>query len=480
MRAAIMGGMALDHTVLARRDARQGGDLVSARLLLGAMQLLLVLAGSGVLVPARAQGQGDPVNADDATAAAAASETATTGSMANEGNQLFVVPPDWIPGGYLNPSDGDDVNPFRFRSAEEFRSRLDRYLDEIVARRAGIESVGWRRLDEAKREAFLALVDQRRGNHRLLPRGPEARLDSLAVVMGVALGGGREAQRSGIAEYYSRVVLVVEADEDSGYEIDEGQIGELDRLSRPGGLIPAVDVVVLPVSRLESLAAGDGVDRYRSDYHLSFDRPLGLVGRASDFERRVAERALEQILLDEILRSKEEDRNKRKTTRDLLGTVTIGEESHRFAYRHHETARKLRPLRSGIRDLYRWRYPNLLGAMEPREPVGIRTVVTREKDEVTSREYRVRAEVGEDHPGGPLVLQVPECLSLSTAVVSIEYRAPGAESFQRIDPFREGAWFVPKDLGYRVETRRREPVVTAVPVPPGTHEWRVRVVGRRI
>lgn len=396
------------------------------------------------------------------------------------GNTLLVLPTSWMPRGYLNPDDPQDVNPFRFDSGEQFLARADRYMDEIVRRRGKIDEAIWPRLAPEVRDALAAVIDQRVGRHRLLPRIPGERLEVLTKALQVAFTGGREAEKNRRPEFYERVVIVVDADEESGFEITEAMLGELDRVSRPGGLIPSLEIVLLPVSRLVETARGEGIRDFIDQYHLSPDPRVFVGDHVSRIDALVAERALEQALHDDLYRRVLLAKPGRRPRKDVTGTMVIGAERLRFALRDHDAGKELRPLADGILDVYRYRYPNLIGVpTDAGAATAHEARVRRIKDEPSAREYRIEVTVSEDHPGGPLVLRVPEFLDQSSTITRIEHAPPGEDKPQRIDCFLAGPRFVPKNLGYRIEEKRRESLLTLVPLTAGVHRFHVRVVGRR-
>jgi hypothetical protein len=245
-------------------------------------------------------------------------------------------------------------------------------------------------------------------------------------------------------------------------------------------MIPSVEVVLLPASRLADLAHGVGIEAYASKYHLDFDREPVLAGYARWFDALVAERALEQALHDELYRAFLLDTSKRRPRRDRIGSIAFGDETRRYALRDHASGKELRPLPTDVLDLYRDRYPNLLG-MRPLSPEGgaTRHRMERAEGDAASRDYTIEATVGSDHPGGPFVFYVPEFLDQRSAIVRVEHRGPEDESFRRIEAFLAGPRLVPKGLGYRLDESRREPSVVVEPIVEGVHRFRVRVVGRR-
>ncbi len=394
------------------------------------------------------------------------------------GNQLFVMPRDWLPAGYLRDSDPDSFDPFRFRTGSEFRAKAEAYQTEVLEKRAGIEAA-YASLSKSRKTAIEALIDGRRGNHRWIGMPVGTRADAFARAMAVALDGGREAERRGRPEFYHRVIFVLGLDPDSGFEVGEADFGELDRLSRPNGLVPEIEVVVLPLSSLESVANGSGIDGFASAMHFDLETSfVGLPAYRDRFETLLAERFLEQRLLDRLRDDMSEETSRRRPWRDRLGEIRLGTEAWRFAFRDHESEKKLRPLPDGTLDLYRYRYPEILG-VRPRTRGAVTWTVKRVSESDAAREYEAVARIPDDHDGGPLLLRLPEYLAYRSAVVHVELRGPGMETARTIEGYRHGPYFVPADLGYRVETKRRETIVHVESIPPGDYRFDVSVVGRR-
>jgi len=390
-------------------------------------------------------------------------------------DQLLVVPADWIPRGYLRPSDPQDANPFRFRSAADFHARLARYVD-LLDERAGEGAGAYRDLPESKRAALDRLIDAREGEHRLVPWPPGDRVRALGEVLDVAFTGGREAERERAGEFHPRVLVIVEPDA-GGTEVDAELVAEADRLSRPGSLVPCVDVLFFPYSKLEALADGFGIRSLASSLPVAWDRTPRLAGPPTRFDRLVAERFLEQRLLEKLLASVGEERAQRCPFRDRFGVVQIAGERTRYALRDHDSAKKLRPLPNGVQDLYWFRRPLLLGQPDPEPDPAWRVRVEREAGDAASRTYVVAIEV---EPGysGPIVGRVAERLDAPSTVTRIDHRAPGSEDWTSIEALRCGARFVPEPIGQRLDDSGREPRVSLEPVPPGEHRFRVRVIGR--
>lgn len=441
--------------------------------IVGALLVLSTMATAVAGGPPREHGIAESVPKERSGEAPSTQE-----DVAVWGNQLFVVPRDWLPAGYSRSSDSADLDPFRFRTGAEFRAKADAYQREVLKKRAGIDGA-YAALSESRKQAIESLIDARRGDHRLIGMPVGERLEAFGKAMAVAFTGGREAELRGRPEFYERVIFVLDLDPATGFEVSEEDIGELDRLSRPRGLVPEVEIVVLPLSALESMAGGSGIESFAASMHFDLEGPrFALADSRHRFETLLAERFLEQQLLDRLSHDRSEETSSRRPWRDRIGIVRRESETWRFALRDHESGKELRPLARDTLDLYRYRYPELLG-VRPWKDADVSWSVRLVESSEASREYEALARVPEGYRGGPLVLRLPEYLAYRSVVVHVQLQGPGMETSRSIEGYRFGAHFIPEGLGYRLEEKRRETVLHVETIDPGDYRFRVSVVGRR-
>ena len=447
---------------------------------LGAAAVAALLA----LVLATGATHGADDSVEDSVGAAADRAVRGDGGAVPEGNLLVVLPPDWLPNGYLRPGDPVEANPFRVTSGAQFLERADRYVETLLADRAREGEARYADLDVSVRRAVAAILDSRRGRHRVLTRLRGDRDAALRHAFGIAFDGGLEAEREGEPEFYGRVVFVMEPDEANGYEITEGTIAEADRLSRPGGLVPSLEVEFLPLSLVEERESAAAVAAHVRERHLSLDAPYPLEGYARRVDRLVAGRVLEQTLLEELRRRMNEDTSSRRPRRDVFGEVRFGEErgapSMRFVFRDHESGARLPRQRREALDLYRYRTPNRIGSPTRNESPSYVAERRRIETSAASRRYRLDVSVRDGH-AGPLVFELPEYLDRASTIVSVRMKEPGeGEELRSVETVRAGRRFVPTNLGYRLDApARRDATVIVYTVPPGDYRFEVLVVGRR-